>query len=140
MSTVMNSVVLLTVLAKTYQFLWADVAAVVSSPSGVPQHLSLAVRSDQTHLSLYPATPYWEDLSRPSASHICRQEKCVVLNAIYGVPLDSSTVVLLYCINTYEPVAPPVNTSSAYDKPYPPPHDPMRFAIFVNRTLSESLV
>ena len=46
------------VLTKTYKFLRADEAAVVSSPSDILQHLSLAVRSEQTHLSHSPVPPY----------------------------------------------------------------------------------
>jgi hypothetical protein len=59
------------VVAKTYQFLWADVAAVVSSPSGALQLLSLALRSDQTHSLLSPAPPYWEVLSLATTCRFC---------------------------------------------------------------------
>ena len=48
------------VLTKTYLLLWADEAAVVSSPLDVLQHISFAVRLDQTHLSLSRVHPYWE--------------------------------------------------------------------------------
>ena len=47
-------------LNQTYQFLWADEAAVLSSPSEVLRLVSLAVRSDQTHFLLSPGPPYWE--------------------------------------------------------------------------------
>jgi len=54
---VMNSLVLFTVLNRTYEFHLAEDAAVVSSLSDVLQYLSLAVRSEKTHLSISTVPP-----------------------------------------------------------------------------------
>ena len=61
--TVTNTLGTFTVLAKMYQFLVAYVAAFVSSASDVLQHLSLAVRSDQTHSLLSPVPSHSQVLS-----------------------------------------------------------------------------
>jgi len=71
------------VLTKTYQFLWEDEAAVVSSPSDVLQHLSLAFRSDQTHLSLSRVPPYLEVPSQAVTYCVWEHRAvCVVQKAI----------------------------------------------------------
>ena len=53
-------------LSQTFQFIFADVATVLSSPSDALQLLSLAVRSDRTHLLLSPVPPHSEFLSLPA--------------------------------------------------------------------------
>ena len=64
------------VLTKTYRFLWADEAANVSSPLDVLQHLSLAVRSNQTHVSLSRLARYSEVSSHSETSCVWKH-KCV---------------------------------------------------------------
>ena len=84
-------------LCLNHHFLRADEAAAVSSSSDLLQLISLTLRLDQTLPLLSPELPQSEFLSLP-ATFLSGDKINVLLSAIYGVPLDFSTLLYVWII------------------------------------------